>query len=263
MNIEENLKFNKQCIQHSLFPIYTNIKLHDAKTGAYKFVNNFRRELILAQIEQQEKKQKDLLKQLHESWTQLKSKTKSPLKMEAYQHLLKRTTDKNRTTLQLKHEKKLCRLYESPVPYKQQVTKVYNLSDVAIGDDIHEILQLGINCHLKTPVSTLQTKVEIEKLYQSIQKKEKEQEITVNNHEQLRCELKRFGLQQTRDYNSDLLTRSQYKALKEFRENNDIVIRKADKTNGVVVLNKDDYIEKIQSQLSDTSKFRKLRKDPT
>lgn len=44
------------------------------------------------------------------------------------------------------------------VPFKQLVTKVYNLFDVTIGDDMHEILQLGINFHLKTPVSTLQKK---------------------------------------------------------------------------------------------------------
>ena len=33
--------------------------------------------------------------------------------------------------------------------------------------------------------------------------------------------------------------------------------------NSVVVLNKEDYIEKIQSQLSDTLKYKKLRKVPT
>ena len=47
---EEHIKFNEQCLQHNLFPIFTNIKLHDANAGSQPFVQKFRKELIFNEI---------------------------------------------------------------------------------------------------------------------------------------------------------------------------------------------------------------------
>ena len=54
-----------------------------------------------------------------------------------------------------------------------------------------------------------------------------------------------------------------YKALREFKQNNDITIRKADKTNSLVIMDTTDYLTKVNSILSDSSKFSKLKKNPT
>ena len=42
-----------------------------------------------------------------------------------------------------------------------------------------------------------------------------------------------------------------------------IVIRKADKSNTFVILNRDDYISKINNILNDKTKFKKIQKNPT
>ena len=52
-------------------------------------------------------------------------------------------------------------------------------------------------------------------------------------------------------------------AAKNLRENENIVIRKADKASIYVVLDKKDYLNKINNILSDSTKFIKLQKDPT
>ena len=47
----------------------------------------------------------------------------------------------------------------------------------------------------------------------------------------------------------------EFAALRELRRNKSIVILKPDKGNGVVILNKSDYISKIDTILADSSKF--------
>jgi hypothetical protein len=41
-----DLQFNRNCIQHNLLPIYTNIKVHDETAREEKLVLNFRKKLI-------------------------------------------------------------------------------------------------------------------------------------------------------------------------------------------------------------------------
>ncbi|VDO98135.1 unnamed protein product [Schistosoma margrebowiei] len=52
-----------------------------------------------------------------------------------------------------------------------------------------------------------------------------------------------------------ILTSQHFKSLKELRNNADIIILKPDKGSGVVIMNKLDYKNKIESILSDKSKF--------
>ena len=47
------------------------------------------------------------------------------------------------------------------------------------------------------------------------------------------------------------------------RRRRDIVIKPADKGSTVVVISKEDYINKVQQQLNDTNYYQKLNKDPT
>jgi len=48
------------------------------------------------------------------------------------------------------------------------------------------------------------------------------------------------------------------KTIKALRSNNNILITKPDKGSGVVILNKNDYITKIESILHDETKFKTL-----
>ena len=47
------------------------------------------------------------------------------------------------------------------------------------------------------------------------------------------------------------------------KENEDIIVRRADKSNIFVILDKQEYHDKLNSILNDTSKFERLTKDPT
>ena len=58
------------------------------------------------------------------------------------------------------------------------------------------------------------------------------------------------------------LSKSEWLALKELSKNKDIIITLPDKGNGVVVLNRHDYVTKMNSLLLDRSKFKQLQDDP-
>ena len=60
------------------------------------------------------------------------------------------------------------------------------------------------------------------------------------------------------DHSDFLLLREHFQALKSLRANNDIFITKPDKGSGVVILNKKDYIKKMEAILHDKEKFAKL-----
>jgi hypothetical protein len=86
-----------------------------------------------------------------------------------------------------------------------------------------------MNCHLKTKTHQLTKKIELEKLYEDIKRKEKSGEIRILDEEQLRGDLKQLGLKRIVDHHKDLLTKQQKEKIKEFRNNNEVIIRKADK----------------------------------
>ena len=47
-------------------------------------------------------------------------------------------------------------------------------------------------------------------------------------------------------------------ALKALSANNDVIIQKSGKGDSVVLLNRNDYIKRLNENLSDSSKFKKL-----
>ena len=61
----------------------------------------------------------------------------------------------------------------------------------------------------------------------------------------------------------DNLTHEERQALKHLRRHDDIVIKPADKGSAIVVQSKVDYIHEAERQLSNSTCYRKLTKDPT
>ena len=105
-------------------------------------------------------------------------------------------------------------------------------------------IRYGMNCHLRSKYDLSRKKVELEKLYTQIETEKKKGTITIENEEGLKCELKRFGLRNIRDYGRDVLTKEQHSLIKEFNNNENIIVRKADKSNTFVIMNKEDYNKK-------------------
>ena len=79
----------------------------------------------------------------------------------------------------------------------------------------------------------------------------------------LKSKVENIGLSSFYSYNKkehkfENISQEEYEAFLKLAENNDIIIQQADKGNNTVILNKTDYIQKMENILGDISKFQEV-----
>ena len=132
---------------------------------------------------------------------------------------------------------------------------VVNLSSRTLSPDQEKILSKGMNFALtprRVPIPQIVATVE-----SALQKTSCPQQS-----EEIRLKITRM-LGRGSNIPSTNLTSRETRALKELREAQDILILPADKGRSTVVMNCDEYVQKLQNMLSDTNTYRKLNKDPS
>ncbi|XP_066988217.1 uncharacterized protein [Macrobrachium rosenbergii] len=157
--------------------------------------------------------------------------------------------------------KKLANLNNGPLLIPQPVNGYINLTDIGLSPNQKRLLNFGLNCQVQRRVNPHHKRMEIEKLIEDIQELEKGRKINISPNliPELICESGRNrGSAKSKILSKELITAAQ-----ELRENKDIVIRKADKTAVYVIMDKTDYLQKINEILSDSNKFRKISRDTT
>ena len=82
-------------------------------------------------------------------------------------------------------------------------------------------------------------------------------EVKILENENLKTKLKCFGICHRPDNIRDPLTKYELTAVKNLKKNDDIVIKRPDKGDGVIVLNKTEYESKLKNLIRDDSKFTK------
>ena len=76
----------------------------------------------------------------------------------------------------------------------------------------------------------------------------------------VKTRIKEAALSTNRNYNNNVpqhLSKEEFLALQNLRKNKNIVIQKSDKGNSIVVVDKADYLDKMENLLNDTQKFEK------
>ena len=91
--------------------------------------------------------------------------------------------------------------------------------------------------------------------------------LTTENRDRLKCQLKQisYGYIYTYDFSKQkhILSKEEWEALTDLRKDDSIIITKPDTGNGVVIVNKLDYLNKMKLLVSDETKFKKLTQNPT
>ena len=85
--------------------------------------------------------------------------------------------------------------------------------------------------------------------------------IMSSNLDIIKVALKEYAYSSFKKYNflkKLNLSRDEYNALKNLSSLKNIIIQKSDKENSVVVMNRDDYINWMETLISDQTKFQKL-----
>ena len=257
-----HLDFNITCNNCDLLPIYTNVKTHNPSARDDKHVKKFRKELLINEIEKLKKDLINISESIKDLKVRLKEQLNSNIKYESAVKFIERLQQSHKINLDLKHSKKLHELYSAKVPLIQTKNNTINLSSFHIDEETINILQMGLNCHLKSKFKHNNKLIEIEKLYNSINNHVSNDKIEIDNIDYFKTKLKHFGIQNKRDFSKDVLSKDEYKKLKTLTQNKELTIRKADKSNTIVIVDTSTYLQKIDHILSDASKFKKLNKNP-
>ena len=91
--------------------------------------------------------------------------------------------------------------------------------------------------------------------------------LTSEDQDRLKCQLKNasYNYIYSYDYSKQkrILNKEEWMALNDLRNNTSIIITKPDKGNGVVIVNRHDYLSKMKQLISDGTKFKLLSHNPT
>ena len=168
VTLRAHLLFNETCKNNELLPIYTNIRLHNEATRHENFVLDFRKDLIDNEIKKQIEEISTITAKCDQIKKELQEDVNSAFRFESLSMFLQSILQNLSRSLYYKHTEKLTKLHGSPLLLKQQPDSVINLSNLVLDEETKDILNIGMNCHLKTKYDMTRKKIEIEKLYTQI-----------------------------------------------------------------------------------------------
>ena len=221
---------------------------------------SYRKQLLAKETEHKEKVTSSLKEQLEQTKAEFDDLNIDDTLKEQISDSIRDLITLHEEKVRTRVQRKLATLYGGAVTLPNHKDCFINLSDYDLTSDQKDLLNLGLNCHFLPKHSQQLKRAELELLYQQICDLHKQDKIVINPdlQEQLQAEsTKRRG-----SSNSAIITSRLRRAAKELRENPNIVVRRADKASIFVVLNKADYISKVESVLSDSSKFQKITRNP-
>jgi hypothetical protein len=261
VNKTNSLVFNETCLKEKILPTYTNIRTHDPAAREETITVKYRYELIQRQIKLINCELEKLKAEITENYRKLSQDITNEQRHRNILDELHRLRDAHNNSVKLRTLRKLNRLYRGDICLPQYTDGYINLSSHSLDEKQTELLNLGMNCHVISKFNKTKKKMELELLYESLLKLKNENKIEINPNmkEQLRAE----ATKQRGTSKSSILTPALRQAAKNLRDNDQIVIRKADKSNLFVILNKTEYLSKINDILSDDSKFCRIARDPT
>ena len=261
-----SIVFNTTCLDKDVLPNYSRLRHHDpavAHTGTTTKYRKYlvEREISCGQTKKQNHKlvQEKLLRDIESFDCNVKLKKHIENELD----MILDNSDKVVQSKTLKKLNSLC--YDKAKTSKsvrgeKDINSYINLSDHELTDNEKRFLDLGLNCHLQPKYDKLHKKTELEVLYQNLLKLESQKSIAINPNlaDQLRAEsTKHRNIQ-----NRSILTPSLKEGAHSLKSNNNIVIRKADKSSIYVIINKEEYISKLETILSDCSKFKRINRNP-
>ena len=253
--------FNETCINENILPKYTKFRLHDPAITQTPTTLKYRKYLIEKEI----RKSKEALKFLSTELLKHKLELDKHQLTENIKNNINRALDEqlehSEKIIKTRITKKLSNLYDGEIYIKEDTPGYINLSNFSLTAEQQEFLNLGLNCHVQGKYSKIEKKTNIETLYQSLLNLEKENKITINPNiaDQLRSE----GTKHRNKIGKSIISPSLSKAACELKHNENIVIKRADKSALYVIMDKDEYINKLNQITNDTTKFQELKKDPT
>ena len=253
--------FNSTCINEGLLPKYTNLRLHDPNAADDRHTHTFRRRLAERQLEEKKKIvriARTAVEDLKEQWRSLHKDGDRIHIKDALLQLQERDRQRKDNTIL----KKLITLNGGKLRIPQHRKNYVNLTSYQPDHDEDALLQLGLNCHYADKPHPRQKRLEIELLLDNLLNLEKNKKVELSDS--LRPLLLAEALTERHpNQHSSIMNKDLRDAAKKLKNAQGITIRRADKTPALVLINTDDYHHKLDAILADSTKFKKIRKNPT
>lgn len=263
--------FLKRCRRHDILPKSLNINL--------KAFNHCINKGVLSRLAKSfsQSIRNEVIKQLYRNTVAIKTKLtkdedclKNIIPNELFDNFIikvKTTHDKLINSLSDKQQKKFEKLIEPEIKNVQKMTNqnnwIKNLTGRTIPQEHLNILSLGdkFNLPIKnhhTPNAEIIAHLEptIQKLENTLDRTELRNKLCniLTNHRKMRGKKTTF----------DTILHMQIEKTKQYlKENPDILVLNADKGNVTVLMNKNDYIHKMETLLNDNGTYQILKEDPT
>ncbi|XP_076042094.1 uncharacterized protein LOC143025994 [Oratosquilla oratoria] len=224
------------------------------------FTLKFRRSLLLEQIDQKQQLLRSLNEELGKVMELFHNCNFASHLRDEIERALHHSLSMHANATESRVQKKLSRLYGGKMLIPKSTDGFINLSDYPLSDHQKEFLNLGLKCNYMPHFKKEEKTAELELLYRNLCELHKKGKIDMNPD--IKELLQAESTKHRAHGRSSLLTAELRQAAKELRENNDIVIRRADKSDLFVILNRSEYIDKVDSILQDPSKFLRVKKNP-
>jgi len=258
---EEDLKFLTACKAYGSLPKFLAFKLYRASLQNTESYRNYQTLLLDNEIEHKRKTSSQLNRQLTESKSLLKGVV-SHLDFSCLNLFIRRRIDKYIDNVKTTHERKL-----AAVGAKSNLTSVdpskviFNYSDKSLTDRERFLLSFGLDFNLPIfKLSFYKFFLPFELFINRLKRIPMLQGCTFNS---LRDQIKHkasemfYGFKSSKVF-SPIFKKSDIKLLRDLGKDDNISICSPDKGKGVVIFNKVDYLFKMNTVLSDTTKFSKL-----
>ena len=267
IKIDLDLKFLCECQNSQLTPKFLHFRLSIGRLNNSRLYNQFLRKLLNNEILHKIKEKKKLLYQ----FSQQKLFIKNDISTFDYIHLdavISKSSQLYKQKIENIHKKKLTTLgYTGTAKYNDNPDNVvFNFSNYNLSNDEKSLLALGLNFCISnnSKYNSVTHFLNYEKLAYILSKSEfyKKSNDRVNEFTSTLKHIAFSSLKRIiKTKLNNNITSKDIATLKALSSNKNIVFLKPDKGNGVVIINKSEYIEKMNNILSDNTKFKGIDRD--
>ena len=260
---ELDVEFIQTCIQNNLIPKFLNFKVPNSALRDSKAYRECQSKLLKEELSSKQSS----LRAKRKEMKKLKDELVRSISLVDYTHIISLFTKSNDVILskcQQRQKKKLYSLgfFERDKDVNDPDQVIHNFSSYVLSDVEKSLLAKGLNFCLPTKMLNFADYMTpFELLYRDV----KGCDLDSFKLDMFRVNLKKIAFSSFNRYNflKELnLSQPEYDALKNLSSNKDIVIHKSDKGNSVVIVNRDDYLKRLQEMVDDESKFEKLNVSP-
>ena len=253
---ELDVEFLQICFENNLVPNFLKFKVTNSSLKDSKAYRDCQAKLLKQELSNK----KSLRRTNFNELKRLKNELVRHLSLVDYTHIISLFTRSNDATLSKCQEVQKKKLYKMGYFERDKTTNdpdqvIHNFSSYNLSDNEKSLLAKGLNFSIPpNKLNFADHMTPFETLYKDI----KRCDVSKYKLDLLKVDLKKvaYSTFNRYDFLKELnLSKPEYDALKILTSNEDIVIHKSDKGNSVVIVNREDYLKRMQELVDDVSKF--------